>query len=73
MKPFSSDNFKKIDGQIQQVATHKFSVGEKVKINDGNGLIDSEIIEIGENNYYQVYFNVEKTKTTWVEEKEIQK
>ena len=70
---YNTDEIRKIDGQIQQVATHKFSVGEKVKINDGNGLIDSEIIEIGENNYYQVYFNVEKTKTTWVEEKEIQK
>lgn len=70
---YNTDEIRKIDTQIQQVAAHKFSVGEKVRINYGNALIDSEILEIGENNYYQVYFNIEKTKTTWLEEKEIQK
>jgi hypothetical protein len=48
-----------------------FDIGEKIIVFDGKKWIESEILQINDYMQYQVYYNVEKTITKWVENKDL--
>jgi hypothetical protein len=50
----------------------KFKEGDLVKVYDGKNWIESEVIQVGTNQTYQVYYNLEKTSTKWAVAKDLQ-
>lgn len=69
---FEHQNIRKpVPAELRQVKKDIYEAGDKIYYYNGSEWIESEIIQIGENDQYQVYYNTEKTVTKWIDVKEL--
>lgn len=69
---FSTNEIRIISPNVSQENNPEyFEVGNKVIVFDGKKWIESEILQINDYMQYQVFYNVEKTITKWVENKDL--
>lgn len=62
---------KPVPADIRQVKKEIYEAGDKIFYYNGSEWIESEIIQVGDNDQYQVYYNTEKTITKWIDIKEL--
>lgn len=72
-KWFAAEDIRTLSTNPNEIrSSMKFKEGDRVKVYDGKNWIESEVIQVGTNQTYQVYYNMEKTSTKWVEAKDLQ-
>lgn len=71
-KWFASEDIRTLSTNPDEIrSSMKFNEGDLVKVYDGQNWIESEVIQVGTNQTYQVFYNLHKTSTKWVEAKDL--